>query len=56
MFKKPWDEDYVIEEYKDIFEGTGKLKDFELPPHIHKSVPPVVLPIGKTPYNLRQKL
>ena len=36
--------------------GIGKLKDFELTLHIGKSVPPVVQPSQKIPYNLRQKL
>ena len=34
--------DIIIEEYKDVFEGVGKLKDFELTLHIDKSVTPVV--------------
>ena len=29
--------DAIIEEYKSLFEGTGKLKDFELTIHIDKS-------------------
>ena len=32
------------------------MKDFELTLHIDKSVPPVVQPSRKIPYNLRQKL
>ena len=36
--------------------GIGKLKDFALTLHIDKSVPPVVQPSQKIPYNLRQKL
>ena len=36
--------------------GIGKLKDFALTLHIGKSVPPVVQPSQKIPYNLRQKL
>ena len=45
-----------IEEYKDVFEGIGKLKNFELKLHLDKSVPPVVQPSRKIPDNLRQKL
>ena len=48
--------DNVIEDYNDIFEGTGKLKDFELILHTDKSVLPVVHPSREIPYNLRQKL
>ena len=38
--------DIIIEEYKDVFEGVGKLKDFELTLYIDISVPPVVQ-VGK---------
>ena len=48
--------DIIIEEYKDVFEGIGRLKDFELTLYIDKSVPPVVQPSRKIPYNLKQKL
>ena len=48
--------DIIIEEYKDIFGGIGKLKDSELTLHIDKSIPPVMQPSIKFPYNLRQKL
>ena len=48
--------DFIIEEYKDAFEGIGMLKDFELILHIDKSVKPVVQASRKIPYNLRQKL
>ena len=46
--------DIIIKEYKDLFEGILKLKDFELTLHIDKSVPPVVQTCIKIPYNLRQ--
>ena len=48
--------DNIIEEYKDIFEGIGKLKCFDLTLHINKSVPPVAQHNRKIPHNLRQKL
>ena len=55
-FKNLENVDNINEEYKDIFEGIGKLKDFELTLHIDKPVSPVVRPSRKIPYNLRQKL
>ena len=45
--------DIFIEEYKDVFEGIGKLRNFELTLHIDKSVPRAVQPSRKIPYNLR---
>ena len=48
--------DIIIEEYKDIFGGIGKLKDSELTLHLDKSIPPVMQPSIKFPYNLRHKL
>ena len=48
--------DIYIKEYKDVFEGIGKLKNFELTLHIDKSVPRAVQPSRKIPYNLRKKL
>ena len=50
------DVDNIIEEYKDVFEGIGKLKDFELTLLIDKSAPPAVQPSRRLPYNVRQKL
>ena len=43
------DVDNIIEEYKDVFEGIGKLKDFELTLLTDKSAPPVVQPSRRLP-------
>ena len=48
--------DIIIEEYKDVFEGIGILKDFELTLHIDKPIPTVLQQSQKISYNLRQKL
>ena len=48
--------DIIIEEYKDVFEGIGILKEFELTLHIDKPIPTVLQQSQKISYNLRQKL
>lgn len=45
-----------IEQYKDVFQDVGKLKEFKLTLHIDKSVSPVVQPSRTIHYNLRQNL
>ena len=48
--------DNIIEQYKDVFQDVGKLKEFKLTLHIDKSVSPVVQPSRTIHYNLRQNL
>ena len=48
--------DNIIEQYKDVFQDVGKLKEFKLTFHIDKSVSPVVQPSRTIHYNLRQNL
>ena len=44
------------EEFKDCFEGVGKLKDFQAEIHIDKSVKPVAQKLRPTPFGLREKI
>ena len=48
--------DNIIEQYKDVVQDVGKLKEFKLTLHIDKSVSPVVQPSRTIHYNLRQNL
>ena len=46
----------VLSEYKDCFQGLGKLKDFQLDIPIDKSVKPVAQPVRRVPFSLRSKV
>lgn len=46
----------VLNNNKDIFEGMGKFKDYQLQLHIDKNVTPVQQPIRRLPYHARQKV
>ena len=48
--------DAIIEEYQDVFEGIGKLKDYQLKIPIDNDVEPVVQATRRVPFNLRDKL
>ena len=43
-------------EYSDLFDGIGKMKDFQVHLHIDLSVPPVTQPHRQIPFHLRKKL
>ena len=43
-------------EYPDIFDGIGKMKDFQVRLHIDPSVPPVTQRNRRIPFHLRKKL
>ena len=42
--------------YPELFSGVGKLKDFQLTIPIDESVDPVIQPIRRVPYHLRERL
>lgn len=46
----------VLKDFADIFQGVGKLKDFQLKLHINKNVKPVAQPVRRLPFGLRDKV
>ena len=46
----------LIEQYPSVFQGIGKLKDYEVKLHIDKTVPPVAQSAHRIPFHLRKKL
>ena len=47
---------HLATEYSDLFEGVGKMKDFQVQLHIDPSVPPVTQPHRRIPFHLREKV
>ncbi|XP_052217997.1 uncharacterized protein LOC127835601 [Dreissena polymorpha] len=46
----------VVNKYKELFTGLGKLKGYQLEVPIDQAVTPVVQPTRRVPYQLREKL
>ena len=46
----------IVEEFKDCFTGVGKLKGYQLKLHVKEDVAPVVQPLRRPPFNLRDKI
>ncbi|XP_077977479.1 uncharacterized protein LOC144433041 [Glandiceps talaboti] len=46
----------VVDEYRDVFKGVGKLKEYQVKLHIDPDVTPVAQPVRRTPFSLRQKV
>ncbi len=44
------------EEFADVFNGVGKLKDYKLKLHIDRTVTPVAQPVRRIPFSLRDKV
>lgn len=44
----------LLHEYQDLFQGIGKLKDFQVKLHIDDSVQPVVQPHRRIPFHMRK--
>ena len=42
----------VMSDYKEIFEGVGKLKDYQVKLHVNPDVPPVAQRVRRTPFSL----
>ena len=45
-----------MRDYKEIFEGEGKLRDYQVQLHVAPEVLAVVQPVRRTPYSLREKV
>ena len=43
-------------DYKEIFEGVGKLKDYQVKLYVDPNIPPVAQPVRRTPFSLRDKV
>ena len=46
----------IMSDYKEIFEGVGKLKDYQVKLYVDRNVPPVAQPVRRTPFSLRDKV
>jgi len=46
----------IMSNYKEIFEGAGKLKNYQVKLHVNPDVPPVAQPVWRTPFSLRDKV
>ena len=46
----------LIEQYPSVFQGIGKLKNFEVKLHIDETVPPVAQSARRIPFHLRKKV
>ena len=46
----------VIQQFPSVFEGTGKLNDYELKLHIDESVTPVQQSVRRLPYHTRKRV
>ena len=42
--------------YKEIFEGVGKLKDYQAKLYVDPNITPVAQPVRRTPFSLRDKV
>lgn len=52
----PLTSEYVAARYPQIFDGIGKLKDFEVKLHIDSTGPPVAQNTRRIPFHMRQKV
>ena len=48
--------DQVAQKFPSVFQGIGKLKNFEVKLHIDQSVPPVAQSARRIPFHLRNKV
>ncbi|CAB4039297.1 Hypothetical predicted protein, partial [Paramuricea clavata] len=46
----------IMNDFKEIFSGLGKLKDFQMKLHIKDDVKPVAQPVRRLPFGLRAKV
>ena len=46
----------IRHEFADIFQGVGKLKDFQLKLHVDNTVQPISQPVRRIPFGLRAKV
>ena len=45
-----------MQKYTTIFEGRGKLKDFQVKLHINENIKPIIQPQRRLPYHLRKEV
>ncbi|KAK0148839.1 hypothetical protein N1851_010750 [Merluccius polli] len=48
--------DTLLTEFADLFQGVGKLKDFQVKLHIKKDVPPTAQPHRRVPFHMRKRI
>ena len=46
----------IMSDYKGVFDGVGKLKDYQVKLHVNPDVPPVAQPVRRTPFSLRDNV
>lgn len=46
----------LVQDYDDLFQGLGKLKDFQVKLHVDESVSPVAQPHRRIPFHVRKQL
>ena len=46
----------IMSDYKEVFDGVGKLKDYQVKLHVNPNVPPVAQPVSRTSVSLRDKV
>ena len=50
------DRPQIMDNYKEVFESVGKLKDYQLKLHIDPNVTPVAQPARRIPFSLKAKV
>ena len=46
----------IMSDYKEVFDGVGKLKDYQVKLHVNPNVPPVAQPVSRTSFSLPDKV
>ena len=46
----------IMSDYKEVFDGVGKLKDYQVKLHVNPNVPPGAQPVSHTSFSLRDKV
>ena len=46
----------ILQKYTTVFEGQGKLKDFQVKLHINENIKPIIQPQRRLPYHLRKEV
>ena len=45
-----------MSDYKEVFDGVSKLKDYQVKLHVNPNVSPVAQPVRRTPFSLHDKV
>ena len=48
--------EYMIDEFPECFKGVGKLRDYKVKLHVKDDVKPIIQPLRRPPYSLRNKI